>query len=259
MSKSSPRKPLSLNTTFDSPLLHALGRQAANRCNGGGDFDALSAVILVHSALEGFLNEVAQLAQTLVRSQQASEDAPTLLRGEVSPVDDRLRTLALALRVAQDQRASLEYRYDLTWQILSGAPIDRGAGARQSLVVLTKLRNALVHASSSQTQLYLNDDPASAPDGFNGIWLGMVEERHQHPKFVAALRSMNLLADGDETQPWIHLVSTARLASWACDTVEQLAADLISHAPEGSTFRNRLQEQSLSGTIERAGRRSSEP
>jgi hypothetical protein len=70
---------------------------------------------------------------------------------------------------------------------------------------------------------------------------------------------MNLLADGDETQPWIHLVSTARLASWACDTVEQLAADLISHAPEGSTFRNRLQEQSLSGTIERAGRRSSEP
>ncbi len=47
----------------------------------------------------------------------------------------------------------MEGRYDLAWEIMTGKPIDRGNGARPSLGILTKLRNALVHLKSEQTEV----------------------------------------------------------------------------------------------------------
>jgi hypothetical protein len=254
MSSELPAECLTLNTTFDSPLLHMLALAAAKRCADGDVFDALTAVILSYSAFEGFLNEMAQLAQTLVRGRQI-EDAGghPLLWADDTSIAPNIQALALALRVAQDQRASVEYRYDLSWEILSGAPIERGEGSRQNLGVLGKLRNALVHVKSEETQIYVDPDPSSAPDDFKGVWLGMVTERHQEPPFLRALESQRLLATGDHRQPWIHRVCTRNIADWACMTVEQLAANVVALIPAESAFRQRLQEQSLSGTIDRRG------
>ena len=252
MSSESSAENLTLNTTFDSPLLHMLAVAAAKRCADGGVFDALAAVMPSYSAFEAFLNEMAQLAQTLVRGRQI-EDAGghPLLWVDDTSIAPNIQALALALRVAQDQRASVDYRYDLSWEILSGATIERGEGARQNLGVLGKLRNAIVHVQSEETQLYVNPDPSSAPEDFKGVWLGMVEERHEEPAFLRALESQKLLSPGDHRQPWIHRVCTQAVADWACMTVEHLAANVVALVPVESAFRQRLQARSLSGTIER--------
>lgn len=136
---------IGLNTTFDSPLIQFLARQAAERCTGDGDYDAIAAVILSYSALEAFLNELTQLASTLLREDELQLAA----LGECAcPQPTPIRELGLAMSVAQEQRASTTYRYDLAWQVLSGVEIDRGKGARQDLATLTGLRNDLAHAKS---------------------------------------------------------------------------------------------------------------
>jgi hypothetical protein len=141
---------------------------------------------------------------------------PSVRRNE--PTEPVLERLALAMRVAQDQRASVDYRYDLAWEVLTAAPISRGEGARQSLPTLTKLRNDLVHAKSGEAEIYLHNDPQEAA-GFDGIWLGRVTERHKHPSYFRVLESVGLLATGDTGERWLYRVCSSRLAEWACDTV----------------------------------------
>jgi hypothetical protein len=241
-------KPLGLNTTFDSALIHALARQAAERCIGAGNFDALASVILAYTAFEAFLNEFAQLPQTLLCEQTRQQRQSQSDAGD--PHQPILERLALAMRVAQETRTSVEYRYDLAWEILTGARIARGEGARQMLSALTKLRNDLVHAKSGESEILLRVDPEEAVQ-FNGIWLGRVVERHQHPGYFKVLRDKCLLADGDETAPWIDLVCTRNIAYWACDTVEELAAQLLACAPTPSEFHQRLESYSLGGNTAR--------
>jgi hypothetical protein len=242
---------LALGTTFDSSLIQSLARASADRCTGkGGDFDAIAAVILTYSAFEAFLNEVTQLAQTLLREQALKLDD-----AEPSSTSNALLDrVALAMRVAQDRWASVEYRYDLAWEILDGAEIKRGEGARQSLSVLTKLRNDLVHAKSQETSLEMRNDPEDAAK-FDGIWLGRVVELHKHPSYFRFLKATGVLAPGNEEQRWLFRICSRKTAEWACQTVEQLAAELVAAAPDGSRFKQRLGDQSLGGTLVRRNQR----
>lgn len=237
---------LALGTTFDSALIQSLARASAGRCTGRGDFDAIAAVILTYSALEAFLNEVAQLAQTLLREQALSlADADPS-----SKPDPVLERLGLVMRVAQDQRAAVEYRYDLAWEILAGSEVKRGEGARQSLSILTKLRNDLVHAKSEETSLEMRNDPEDAAK-FDGIWLGRVVELHKHPSYFRFLESKGVLAPGNEEQRWLYRICSQKTAEWACQTVEQLAADVVAVAPDASGFKQRLGDQTLGGMLVR--------
>jgi hypothetical protein len=231
-----PNSVVRLNTTFDSSLIQSLARAAAQRCTGGGDFDAIGAVILTYTAFEAFLNEVSQLAQTLVREHAS---------GETDVQDSILERLALVLRVAQDHNASASYRYDLALKVM-GASIDPGQGARQSLSTLIKLRNDLVHAKSEETEIYLRPDPQDADS------LGRVVQRHKHPRYFQFLEDKGVLANGNEDHRWIYRICSRDVADWACNTVEELAADLVAHAPTPSKFQERLEKHSLGGTIERA-------
>lgn len=237
-------KILGLNTTFDSALFHALALAAAERCDGKGNFDALAAVILAYTSLESFLNEVAQLPRTLL-DEETRQDARYRQIDVADPHRPVLERLALAMRVAQDQHASVEYRYDLAWKVLSGKEIEKGKKPRQSLTTLTKLRNDLVHKKSDESEIVLRSDPD------DGTLLGKVEANYEdkdqkyYPKYFQFFKDKGLLAEGDNTTPWLYRVCTRGVAEWACETVQHLADDLMDHSPERSEFRDRLEKNSL--------------
>ncbi len=170
------------------------------------------------------------------------------------------------MRKAQKNRDSVEQRYDLAWQVMTGTSIDCGEcailsegsvqsygddDARQSLCMLTKLRNALVHLKSERTEIRHEHSEKS-------IWRLTVERAVQHPEdkswrrfedTIKFLECKGLLADGDDCQRWSYRVCSAGVANWACDTVEKLAAKLVSHAPQLSSYldykQTLLEEQSL--------------
>jgi hypothetical protein len=236
-------KILGLNMTFDSALFHALALAAAERCDGKGNFDALAAVILAYTSLESFLNEVAQLPRTLL-DEETRQDARYRQIGVADPHRPVLERLALEMRDAQDQRASVEERYDLAWKVLTGTAIAKGENHRQLLTMLTKLRNDLVHKKSDESEIVLRSDPDESAN-FDGIWLGKVVQQHKCPQYFQFFKDKGLLAEGDNTTPWLYRVCTRGIAEWACETVQHLADDLVDHSPERSEFRDRLEKNSL--------------
>lgn len=242
------------HSTFDSGLLQHLAFEAAGRCEGRRfPLDALGAIVLSYSALEAFLNELAQLARTSVfnigRRGDYADDAEHA---------DLLRTLAIVLEIAINQRASLTYRFDIAWEVLSGIPPSKGVGARQDLTTLTGVRNSIVHLKAEQAQTYTRESEAAAAEFHaefpGGTFLGVAVTRHtERPKWFAALAAKKLLAEGDKDERWVHLVCSAPLARWACAVVEDAAYGLVQRTPEGSEFRKELTQYSLAG---RAARRS---
>lgn len=241
------------HSTFDSGLLQHLAVEAASRCAGQRfPLDALGAIVLSYSALEAFLNELAQLARTTVfnigRRGDYADDAAHA---------DVLRTLAIVLDVAMHQRASVAYRFDIAWEVLSGSPSNKGTGTRQDLTVLTGVRNSIVHLKAEQAQTYTRASEAAAAEFQaefpGGTFLGVAVTRHnERPRWFSALAAKKLLADGDEDERWVHLVCSAPLATWACTVVEDAAYELAHQTPEGSEFRSQLTQYSLAG---RAARR----
>lgn len=222
--------------SFESELLRTLARDATKSSSG---FGAITAAIMAFAAIEAFMNEVGQLAQTELRrnSDPYAEEYP-----------QQLKDLALALKVARENKASTTYQYDLAREILEGHPPERSGGSRQDLDTLRKLRNALVHMQSPEVEIYLQPPEEENAEGD----VGTIVSRHEQPKFMRALESKGLLDyAGDDTQ-WSNLICTTKLADWVCDTVEQAAHELVERAPEDTEFRTQLEGYSLGGTLTRA-------
>lgn len=232
----------SFSSTFDSGLLYALALRSANRCDGGrGDFDAITAIMLSYSALEAFVNEVAKLSFVLLKNESYQNQQGRMNSSAAIP---QINTLALAMKVAEDNKASTAYKFDLAWEILSGSPIEKGDDLRQSIDTLNSLRNDLVHAKSEETKIGLYRDPEEAAR-FDGEWLGHVVEVFESPRYFRSLEAKHLLTPGTEGQRWVYRICSKEVAEWACATVKHAAIDLTSQAPIGSEFRNRLETYSL--------------
>jgi len=220
-------------TSFESATLGFLARDAVP--TGDWDLSAMTATVMAFTALEAFVNEVGQLAATeLVRAARHHEAEPP-----------KLRELEFALRIARENRASTCYQYDIAREVLDGSPPDPGQGARQDLGTLTKLRNALVHMQSTQVDIYI--EPPTSEDDF----IQTISSRHPQPRFMTALAERQLLSGADDTTSWTNNICTGRLANWACDTVEQVAHELVASTPEETNFREQLESHSLGGTITR--------
>lgn len=234
---------LGYSTSFDSPILQMLARQAEAR-SGEDDFspDAIAAVVLSVAALEGFLNELAAAAKS-------SFDRKTV--GGIDIAREQallvvLERLGLVLTVAEDCGAKTLYKFDAAYEALTGRKPDTGHGSRQQLQALVALRNGLVHLKQTEYELKLNtDDPP--PDGFAGTWLGMVQANHSSVKWLKPIE--HLLRPGRSR--WTLRVCSRAVATWACTVVEGAAHELTSCLPL-SEFRKRIEEHSLGGTQIRA-------
>ncbi len=102
---------IGFGTTFTSPLLESLAREAEERCNGTlGRYDAIAAVVLAYVALEAFLNEAMQLAQTLLLQKPAADEES----GKPDP--KQLEILSrLALKIAKRRTNTRRWKAGTTW------------------------------------------------------------------------------------------------------------------------------------------------
>jgi hypothetical protein len=221
------------NTTFDSPLFHSLARDAVDRCDGRGDFEAITAIIMSCSAFEAFMNELAQYACT-----ESKRDGSNAI----------VTTLGVSLLMAIDEWKSPLGKYDLAWEIIQGRAIDKGSGSRQKLKTLFDLRNGLVHTKAEETSLIIDPSKKEPFDG-QGEWLGQIVELYGIPKYVKALQSDKLVPKEPERLRWTSRICNRQVAEWAFTLVAKSTEELIDGDFLPVAFKSRLQEQSLAGYV----------
>ena len=226
-------KQLMKNTTFDSPLHHALAGEAVSRCNGNADFDAITAVIMSCTAFEAFINEVGQLATTT---------------NEVQGSEPFLKQLSQSYLDTKEPRNSTLDRYDLSWKIIHGCKIEKGRGIRQKLKTLFDLRNELLHTKADETNIVL-DPQSTPPKNFEEGWIGKVRELHNVPQCVKNLQSYGLVSRQPDDLRWILRISTKPVAEWSFCLVAKAADELIRAIPDNSRFKLKLLDQSLAGYV----------
>jgi hypothetical protein len=96
--------------------------------------------LLAVISAETLVNELPQFAENWIQAMAA--------RKEKQEAPGWLKALAEILIEAEESKASLKSKYQLTKFILSGEPFDTGAQIFQNFALLVDLRNTIVHAKS---------------------------------------------------------------------------------------------------------------
>lgn len=176
-----------------------------------GPMDALESVVFSVAALEGFINETAELASYPV-PPGAGEKPPSVA------------SLATLISEAdKDRRASLGLKFQLARYCLTGAAYDISQLPYQDFSLLIDLRNSLIHYRSLET-LSQNEDGVLV---FNPA------------KILARLRAKNVtgVIDGEERAKhpivtlWLNRISTVAVARWSCRTASAMVYSVLDSLP----------------------------
>jgi len=102
--------------------------------------------------------------------------------------------------------------------IICGVPFDQGKRPYQDFDFLIDLRNALTHLK---------------PDKLDS---------EKTRKLLSRLKSSNLIPDSlvpsydpnipEQRAVWVHYISTAKVAKWACNTTASMIQEFWKNAPE---------------------------
>lgn len=188
---------------YTSRKLLQIARDAARRAVDEPD-QALVAILFAAAAVEGFFNELLEIADQAV---EAGAEPPVV-------------TMSVLLHEAEDQKAQVSLKFQLIHVALRQKPLRRGGRLYQDFDLLFKLRNSLVH---------MRPDRAS--------WDFATYERTAKP-FVYTDR---LVARGlvqrervGAAFDWVELVSTPDVAQWAYETALVVARYTCELLPKGA-------------------------
>jgi hypothetical protein len=193
-------------TYFATGELYETAKQAYHRVSSQSENtphnDALVAVLFSAATLESFMSQAVFVAETWSHLNPKIEVFAQFI-GELE---------------GRETGSSLKTKYYMAHWIICGTPFDRGRSPYQDFDLLVDLRNALIHLK---------------PDK-----LGSEKTR----KLLARLKSSNLIPDGlvpnydpsipEQRTVWVHYVSTATVAKWACNTAAAMIEGLWRNAPE---------------------------
>lgn len=199
--------------SYNSRTLFRLAKEALSRINSGdsdtspGQHDALAAIVFSTAALEAAVEELSLTARIAARAQG---------------MPPYLHTLAAALELAEEGRASVRVKYNLAKLITTGVTFDRSSQPYQDFSDLVKLRDSVVH---------LKPAPVSEAQS-------KLEERLR-AKGICAQRQSRELAD------WVRCVSTRAVAKWACGVPRRVADAFLEAATDAP---NRLFMKMVWGT-----------
>jgi hypothetical protein len=174
----------------------------------GGQSEALTAVVFSVTALEGFINEFADMAST---------------SANWTATDPRVATLAAIVGELDQSRASLEAKFWFAKWILSGTNYDKGRHPYQDFKLLIDLRNSLIHLKTDR----IEDKP---PFGTGSA---------SSPACMRGLDARNLTGvfEGNTHTSWVAKISTRAVARWSCDTTAAMGRSILEALPENDVIR----------------------
>lgn len=198
---------------FNSPQLYRIAKAAVARIpaerqdHEGAQPDALVACVFAALALEGFVNEFGELV-----ADEYYWDS------RVSP---NLSGLARAVAAVEAEHGSLELKLHVIRIALRGSAWSPGEAPFQDLLLLVRLRNALVHLKLD-VRSGTTDSPKAGPP----------------PSVITHLRAKNILAHDQDPKAatWTLAVSTRAAGKWACKVVTDMVQETIRLIP-ASDFR----------------------
>jgi hypothetical protein len=118
-----------------SERMHAAPERAGDVCTT----DSLIAIVFAAASVEGFLNELAELARSL-NNNVANPGFEKV---------DRFGKLAVD---AEESRASAKFKFRLAEAVFESATMSKGTQPYQDLCLLIDLRNALIHLKPSSRE-----------------------------------------------------------------------------------------------------------
>jgi hypothetical protein len=167
--------------------------------------DAIVAILLGAASAEAFINELAEMLLIHKNAAKLPELPP------------QLRACADALTEIEDARGSLNLKYLVASQTLSGSMFDKGSNPYQDFATLVKLRNDLIHLRPQD--IFLDVSPPATI---------------QVPKYVEALQQRGLARSppSGTMMSWFNRLQTAEMATWACATAHAIILAVLALTPD---------------------------
>ncbi|HCF28823.1 MAG TPA: hypothetical protein DEV81_16825 [Cyanobacteria bacterium UBA11049] len=162
--------------------------------------DALVAIIFAALSLEAFINELGHLA-TEAKASGHEED---FLNGLINAIEES----------QESKKKSTLDKFMMASVALSNK-FDKGKHPYQDFADLFKLRDCLVHLKP-QDRLTIDEDS-------NWFYSGR--------KLIDRLRSKGIFQEHTQIKSITLLVSTAKAAKWACDTVSAMVSAILDSIP----------------------------
>jgi hypothetical protein len=177
-----------------------------------GKMDALEAIVFSVVALEGFINEAAELA-----TQQP-------LPGSSTP--SAVSTFANLIDEVERSRGSLQLKFMLARHAFTGETYDPARLPFQDFALLVDLRNALIHYRSLES-FTVNESGALT---------------FTPARVVERLRAKNIAAEADPSTmvPWLLVVATVAVARWSCRCAVAMVESILNVLPE-SHFKEQME------------------
>ena len=162
---------------------------------------AIVAVVMAAASTEAFINELA----VLIRHEQS----------ETPPIQDVLISLSQCLLELEASRGSINLKYLLATQILTGRSVDTGVNPYQDFEILIKLRNEIMHVKS----------PSVIMKG--------VHAKEQNIIKILESKRLTLPRSRGSDDHWIIRVSSVSVARWACSAAISMIFSIVDQIPMG--------------------------
>lgn len=163
--------------------------------------DSTVAILLSAASTEAFINELAECV-----SQSSLAD-----------LSSELRNFASVLGEVESSRGSLNLKYLLAAQTLSGSAFDKGSNPFQDFATLVTLRNDLMHLKPR--------------DKITSVAPGAVVEV---PKYVVGLQQRGLARTppAGDMLSWFNRLQTAEMATWSTETAQAIILAVLAMIPD---------------------------
>jgi hypothetical protein len=191
---------------FTTHILYEIAKQAYHRVSSQVENkshnDALVAVLFSTATLESYMSQAVFFAQ-MWSNRHPKIKVFAQFMGELE---------------SRDAGSSLKTKYYMAHWIICGTPLDRGKLTYQDFDLLVDMRNALMHLK---------------PDKYNSQKIRKILSRLKNRKLIPD----NLVPNYNPNIPeqrtvWVHYVSTATIAKWACNTAAEMIQEFWKNAPE---------------------------
>jgi len=183
---------------INSGMIYRQAKEAAVQASLAGpkaQSEARIAVVFAFIALETFINELSDFVNE-------------------TPSDSSLSALGSLMKDLNSARASIGERFQFARWILAKEPFDKDQQPYQDFLMLTKLRNTILHVPPDRTP----SDPS--------------EPRIDSLKFLETLRQKGLIGDSrDAVASFLAEISTPEMARWACDTTAAMVRSIVEVLP----------------------------